>query len=1600
MRVASLNVAGRLLTGRLLAALLAWLLALDIDVCFLQEVHCREDPSASLEDAPGAAPTLGAAYSWFFSPAASTARGCATLVRRASALINIAQHADGADGRVLRLDATWGPLSISLVNVYAPATPADRPLFYRDTLPPCLPSPDTPLVLGGDFNCVLDDNSDSFYPSGSPPTYRSRTVGAGQLSDIVTARNLLDVWRTAHTSTFGAHAATHFSAAHGSGARLDRLYASPTLLAAGPARDPAIHPCPPVPSDHVPVSCRFFLPSAAVPRGTPLPSFPTHLLSLADAADTIRSHLEVSTQAVLSATGSQATVTAWTRLKHDVLRVGQTAARRHKAKAAATTENMERAAAKARVALAAMGPATDAEAEIHLAALRAACTAATDAWQDRADAALSSLAALHHVRGDSGSRYYHALARPAHPPTLVAKLNRPGRGQDEHADAADLSDASQVGKALGHADSFYSSASPIGLFHQRDTDAGAQERLLASLPRRLVGDAALEAEGPRADSIITHDELAWALRHARRGSTPGGDGLPYEFYAAFADLLSPVLLHVFNAVFLDTTEADPLGRMLEGIICLLHKAGKPADELEGYRPLTLLNADVKLLMLIIAARLQRPLEYLIDISQSAFLAHRDISDNVKYAQGLNARLAELGLPGWLLMSDLHKAYDSVNRGWLVATMRAMGFRSEGVVRWAQILLAGTTARVRLNRYVGAAFPVTSSLAQGSAVSCVEWVIVLQPLLSYLDSLAAQGRIRCIALPSGLPAPVALAYADDTTTSIIGEASDPSTADNGAVEVREAFDLFQAAGGPAQSLQKSALVPLHCPSGLPSTLDPAVVPLAASGYSLAVPGEPTRHLGVPIAAPLDACRAKAFTAAAGKLVAAGALWAPLRPPTIARAHIALACLASKHIFASTFHQPDGATLTSMQRVINRFVAGSDVSEEVSPYPGRLFPREAVARLPRARGGLNLPHLATAFRAMQAKCIWTLMGLHTSHPVWELMAHEIGQAARPHAPVPSGPAWIVAAPAAGSTARITTDSYRLAADAFLSLGITRVKALTAQGALSVRLELTYGNAATGLLTPEALTTATAATWTRLRDVMDAMTSLDPESAEWSDAQAIIARLPEAWRSALASGTSPEEDWSVLSGASDADVVAIGPAPGDPSTAGHLGRCLWEALPTGRLRRRLAPYVAPGPARPALVQLRPRPQHGFTQEDWEGYRQPLSQRVVPEDPWLIGAWDDLPVDPTVWGIGSDCLLDLSVRCVRAHLRDKAAASGPMAVEGFAAEGAAYPAAWPRLPPEPGPANAAPTGLPAIEARWTDSAQTASPAGTHGSEDGTSEDEDEGAPSWLALRAAGSPAPGSAERAARWQRRDEGHPVPRTLTAPLGAFTPGYKDAWARLKDATIHRPHSMVAWRILHASLGVRGFLFHVRRQGSPFCPLPCCAGQAHVDTLSHALLDCAAVAPAIDWLIATWLALTGLQAPRTAAFLLCDMPTAGWTGCGDDAWQLQQWTRLRVAVLGSIWWARCKAAAGQLGPVSLARQVTRRAATMVVTAIQRDWARAEGGRGLTHDYTAARWWSGESIVNTPEHFKRTWARGTAPAFCVLANGQLALRLTANGPVPHPP
>jgi len=141
-------------------------------------------------------------------------------------------------------------------------------------------------------------------------------------------------------------------------------------------------------------------------------------------------------------------------------------------------------------------------------------------------------------------------------------------------------------------------------------------------------------EGPDEDGIFTIPELHKALRSSGNGSAPGCDGLPFEFYTRWWEYLSTPLHAAFREAFLEVEEHDALCEFLHGVITLVLKPHKPPDQIRSYRPITLLNCDVKILTKAISNRLQAPLDSVIDASQSAFIYGREIGDNVPYHLGL------------------------------------------------------------------------------------------------------------------------------------------------------------------------------------------------------------------------------------------------------------------------------------------------------------------------------------------------------------------------------------------------------------------------------------------------------------------------------------------------------------------------------------------------------------------------------------------------------------------------------------------------------------------------------------------------------------------------------------------------------------------------------------------------------------------------------------------------------------------------------------------------------------------------------------------------------------------------------------------------------
>lgn len=1645
--------------------LLEWARTAPFDVFFFQEVSVSGGDGTLLQRVQQ---EVGVPEVWpgqlFFSEGTTRGEGCLVLLR-SSPLLSEGVHVQVASGggkvwgqgRVLRVDLECVGRPLSLVCVYAPADRQDRPAFYSETLPACLPAPDEnrALVLGGDFNVVLDSLDRLPHTA-----FRAREPGLGELGALMTARGLGDVWRLTHP---GARDVTWSTADGSSGARHDRWLLAHSLYEEW---DPSSHiePLRPVKSDHQPAALRLCPPTAPLLGKRPWRLQPAQL-----DLPPVKALVEAALTQAEALTARGGARWRWARFKSflvESLKAHQVAEATQRLR---ELKQLRDEAAAARAALVAAHPAPaglgqgrpaadPAAAGVAGARLRAALAAGDQpAAQARQH---QGRQVLDHQYGETSSAYFHSLGRARRPRTAIRALQHPGLGA-----ALDLSVPGEAAAARRVFEAHYSGEEAGGVYAHRQHDQDALADLLTGLPRTLSAAQATAAEGGDGSGRITLEELQRAVEGMATGKAPGPDGLPLELYKKFWPRMGPLLLAALDEAFDDDGPA-PLQSFLLGAVTLVPKPGKPQDQVAGYRPITLLNCDVKLLSRVLSDRLQAPLDYLVSPSQSAFIGGRDIAHTTQLQLSVRDLLPQAGQQGWMVLADLAAAYDSCQWALLLDSMRAMGFKEGGHVRWARLLHEGAMLQVRVNGLPTAQFPVRAGLLQGSAVSPLYWCIVLEPLVARLARLAseAQGpRLLTPAVPPsvapmpprGWPThlPPSAEHADDITAVLQQLGGEAEAALMGA------FDSFRAAGGPALSVAKTCAL----------ALTPASQPEGQTALRVQPDGQSVRLLGVWVGnCPPEELQAATYRGKAQALCRAALPWRELNLSMVGRVHVATMHLQSRLVHALASVAPPAEVLARLQQGIRGFVGQTGRATEAGPWgmqSALLFPSEATCIMPVKEGGLGLPHLPTTATALRAKLIPQLFGVRQG--IWQLLDRELLRDARYGMCT-----WAVTAPAAPVPTRYQCQRVLDHVAAFAATRPHRVVRPSEQGFWSAMAEpLVYNRqikqpGGQGTLDVSTLASAQGRAWRWLRDVRAAWLSPQPSADVAADLALVLEALPEPWRAQVQCVAPPPPQWVCAVAGGGCWLLREAGEGGQPTHwVGPTGwGAPWATAPPGLAGVLRVPGLR---WHPAAVVMLPVPDKRLTVEQLREKQQargqrpelgpdgePLEPYEPPTEPWLLGPWAELELDPTVWGYGHRArggregardLVGFTVREARLRLLRMARARDD---PGYSMAQGMWPALWGLRPPQPGGARgarggaaaaAAPaaqpvydsTGVAVVEAKWQASFDAALAAGGEGREgdggDQLQPGERDAAqpPAWLipARQRQRQQRPSPAVRAAVREQRQQAQrelreaapdPVRPGLDLPddtLDLCAPGSacpaRAPWAQIAHTANSRTHRITAWRILHGSLMVGACRHHVRlcaQRPVPLeeacCPRPCCSAGSPaepppLDTLTHAFLECPAVQPALAWLLDVWERISGERPPAAPLVILAAAP---W------AWQPETlpslWHRFRVAYLGCVWQQRAVLPTRE-GEVqaSLARRVALAVQATLQLAVQRDWLRAGTDiRFLAPGVLPAHLFRGPDPALTEEQFGVRWPqRPAAPWYDVGA--EPGVRLLLEGMVPLP-
>ena len=412
---------------------------------------------------------------------------------------------------------------------------------------------------------------------------------------------------------------------------------------------------------------------------------------------------------------------------------------------------------------------------------------------------------------------------------------------------------------------------------------------------------------------------------------------------------------------------------------------------------------------------------------------------------------------------------------------------------------------------------------------------------------------------------------------------------------------------------------------------------------------------------------------------------------------------------------------------------------------------------------------------------------------------------------------------------------------------------------------------------------------------------------------------------------------------------------------------------------------------------------------------------EPWLVGIYDLMDLDPSVWGLSFGprdkvSLMDMEVHHARRRFTHtnslNRAASSSTPLPGYAEHGALWPPVWPLDTTASAPAasdapdaNLGLLGLPGLEERWRrTAAQRASAAYQLGPDTGLDDDTVtlNTPPSWLGLKP-------RTPRPSRSQRRALRGTLPSLdlrLSFPL---------VWRPLLDPSIHPPFVVTAWRILHGTIGCNAYLSHVRSRSRTWdpalaaCSAPACNSTHTAEDITHAFFSCPEVQPAIDWFFDTWHALSDVDVPRLPSILLADDPHL-WPDKPTRAALLRHWHFFRITTLGAIWRIRCSRV-GYSHKGSFAHRVATLVIDSTTSAISRDWTRTQRDvRTMDDGHFCTDWWRGFDARIPISKFVTAWT--SPPTFCTLVGDPpeaphapdtrtLAFKLSSTSPiVPLPP
>ena len=657
-------------------AVLGWLLKQKIDLCFLPETYSTKEVENIWKK------------QWkgqmLFSHGSEHSRGVLILIKNNLEFELISVRSD-EEGRFIFLEAFVQDQKFLFVNIYAPNKLSEQTLFFgqiKDELDNSGIDDDCRIIIGGDFNVILDPDLDGF--GGKPKLKES----AKQIGNICLLCNLVDIWRVRNPEIkrFTWRQKTPIIQR-----RLDFWLVDNALQEEIEQADIV----PSIKSDHSAILLSINGTEEQI-HGPSFWKFNVSLLDDKDYVTLINSRYEVWVEEFKDINDPRL---FWDLIKYKIrqgtISYSKCKARERKAKMADLEKKLKNFQVQC-----------DQERMRSLENVNKLEILRTEydlQYEYIAQGAIIRSRARWYEQGQKSNKYFLNLESSRGKKSTIRKIIR-----------EDKSLTTNLKVIMDELKSFYSN------LYQANSSRG-NESLADSFFKNVSIPKLSEVQKGKCEENLTVSECFNTLKSFQKNKTPGNDGLTVEFYLAFWPILGKHLVTSFNYAH---NYGELSNSQKQAVITLLEKKGKDKRLIKNWRPFSLINVDTKIVSKVLAKRLEHILPDLIHYNQNAYVKGRSIFDAVRTIDDVLEYTKQSEQSGILVTIDFEKAFDSLDHKFLLKVLHTFNF-GPSFIQWIRTFYSNVSSCVINNGFATNYFSVDRGVRQRDPLSPLLFILSLE-----------------------------------------------------------------------------------------------------------------------------------------------------------------------------------------------------------------------------------------------------------------------------------------------------------------------------------------------------------------------------------------------------------------------------------------------------------------------------------------------------------------------------------------------------------------------------------------------------------------------------------------------------------------------------------------------------------------------------------------------------------------------------------------------------------------------------------------------------------------------------------------------------------